>query len=298
MNMLALICIGFLLEPLIGKLRFLAAYLLTGFGSSLFSLWYNDLVISVGASGAIIGLFGVFIVMLTTNLIDKSARKSLLIPIAVFILVNLVSGLKAGIDGAAHIGGFITGLLIGYAFYPSLKTYTDNRSKIITVSVLAYLFIFSGAIVYRNIPYKYHNRPSVSMGRFSGQAIGAYQKKMQKFVNLESMAMEVSRKINHCSREELLDEIKSRSLFYWNENIEVIKEADSLKIPESLHLKDRKLIEYCNLRIQSLNLLYKAIDERTDKYKAEAKMVNAKIENTLKEEKSISVKFKVINRPS
>ncbi|NWJ49757.1 MAG: rhomboid family intramembrane serine protease [Bacteroidetes bacterium] len=297
MNMFALVCVGFLLEPLIGKLRFLSAYLLTGFGSSLFSLWYNDLVISAGASGAIFGLFGVFIAMLTTNLIEKSARKLLLIPIAFFVIFNLVNGLRAGIDGAAHFGGFITGLFIGYAFYPSLKTYTDNRSKIITVSVLTYLFIFSGAIVYRYIPYKYHNIPSASVGSYSGQVIGTYQKKMQKFVNLESMAMEVSRKINHCSREELLEEIKSRSLFYWNENIEVIKEADSLKIPESLHLKDRKLIEYCNLRIQSLNLLYKAIDEKTDKYEAEAKMVNAKIENTLKEEKSISVKFRV-NKPA
>src|ERR1035437_2963194 len=50
MNMFALICVGFLLEPLIGKLRFLSAYLLTGLGASLFSLWYNDLVISAGAS--------------------------------------------------------------------------------------------------------------------------------------------------------------------------------------------------------------------------------------------------------
>jgi len=63
MNMFALICIGFMLEPLIGKLRFLSAYLLTGLGASLSSLWYNDLVISEGASGAIFGLFGVFIAM-------------------------------------------------------------------------------------------------------------------------------------------------------------------------------------------------------------------------------------------
>jgi rhomboid protease GluP len=112
------------------------------------------------------------------------------------------------------------------------------------------------------------------------------------------MAMEVYRKINHSPREEVLDEIKSRSLFYWNENIEAIKDADSLNLPAPLHLKDRKLIEYCNLRIQSLNLLYTSIDERTDKYKAEAKMVNVKIENIIKEVKSNSVKFRVINRPS
>ncbi|MBI3240404.1 MAG: rhomboid family intramembrane serine protease, partial [Flavobacteriia bacterium] len=83
MNMYALIYIGMLLEPILGKLRFLSAYLFTGIMASLASLWWHDLTISAGASGAIFGMFGVFLALLTTTIVDKSIRKSLLNNIAV-----------------------------------------------------------------------------------------------------------------------------------------------------------------------------------------------------------------------
>ena len=51
---------------------------------------------------AIFGMYGVFVALLTTNLIEKSARKSLLISIGVFVFYNLANGLKGGIDNAAH----------------------------------------------------------------------------------------------------------------------------------------------------------------------------------------------------
>ena len=113
--------IGLLLEPRLGTIRFLGAYILTGIAASITSLWWHDLTISAGASGAIFGMYGVFLAMLTTNLIEKSARKALLTSIGVFVFYNLVNGMKGGIDNAAHIGGLVSGLLTGYAFYPSLK---------------------------------------------------------------------------------------------------------------------------------------------------------------------------------
>ena len=78
MNMYALLYIGLLLEPYLGKSRFLSAYLITGIAGSAASLYWNELTISAGASGAIFGMYGVFLAMLTTNLIEKSARKALL----------------------------------------------------------------------------------------------------------------------------------------------------------------------------------------------------------------------------
>src|SRR5580692_6058604 len=52
-NMYALLYIGVLLEPQMGRLRFLAAYLLTGIMASLTSLYWHPNIISAGASGAI-----------------------------------------------------------------------------------------------------------------------------------------------------------------------------------------------------------------------------------------------------
>ena len=56
LNMYALMYIGLLLEPYLGKLRFLTAYLLTGIAASTASLWFHDQTVSAGASGAIFGM--------------------------------------------------------------------------------------------------------------------------------------------------------------------------------------------------------------------------------------------------
>ncbi len=66
MNMYAFLLIGAQLEPRLGKLRFSVAYLLTGIIASGTSLWWHRHTISAGASGAIFGMYGVFLAMLTT----------------------------------------------------------------------------------------------------------------------------------------------------------------------------------------------------------------------------------------
>lgn len=147
LNMYALLSIGFLLEPYLGRRRFLAAYLLTGLVASLTSLWWHDAGISAGASGAIFGMYGVFLAMLTTSLIDPSARKPLLVSIIIFVGYNLIGGLKDGIDNAAHLGGLLSGLAIGYAFLPGLK-HPDSKAlkfgTLLLVTTVVLLAVFMG----------------------------------------------------------------------------------------------------------------------------------------------------------
>ena len=121
MNMYALIYIGILLEPILGTMRFISAYLLSGIIASVASIWWHDFTISAGASGAIFGMYGVFLAILTTKLIDKKTREGLLTSISFFIGFNLLYGVKGGIDNAAHIGGLLCGIIIGYLFIPSLR---------------------------------------------------------------------------------------------------------------------------------------------------------------------------------
>ncbi len=149
MNMYALLYIGVLLEPHLGRTRFICAYLLSGIAASIASIWWHDMTISAGASGAIFGMYGVFLAMLTTNLIEKTARKSLLTSIGVFVVYNLINGLKGGIDNAAHLGGLISGLFIGYAFIPSLKKNNENKLKFGTIGVVSIVILISSFIVYK-----------------------------------------------------------------------------------------------------------------------------------------------------
>ena len=129
MNMFALLMIGLCLEPVLGKARFLTAYLLTGITASLTSLWWHGGTISAGASGAIFGMYGVFLALLTSSLIEKTTRKRLLLSIGFFVVYNLLNGLKAGIDNAAHTGGLVTGIVTGYLFLPGLKKQVAKNSR-------------------------------------------------------------------------------------------------------------------------------------------------------------------------
>jgi len=150
-NMYALYMVGIYLEPMLGKSRYAVAYLCTGIFASLTSIgWHGDEVISAGASGAIFGLYGVFLALLTTNLIPKSARKALLQSIGIFVVYNLVYGMKSGIDNAAHLGGVVSGFVIGYLYYPTLKNPTPAKSRSIAGAVLTATVIVLCVIIYRS----------------------------------------------------------------------------------------------------------------------------------------------------
>ena len=122
MNMYAFLLIGAQLEPRLGRGRFAAAYLLSGVVASSASLWWHgNNSISAGASGAIFGMYGVFLVMLRGDLVEKGKRKQLLASVIFFVGYNLLGGLQAGIDNAAHLGGLVVGMLISALFLPGLR---------------------------------------------------------------------------------------------------------------------------------------------------------------------------------
>jgi rhomboid protease GluP len=124
MNMVALYIIGLYLEPYVGKVKFTAAYLLTGVVASVVSVYWHADAVSAGASGAIFGLYGVFLALLTTSIIKPEERQYLLLSISVFVVYNLLSSMRGNADNAAHLGGLVCGVLSGYIIYAILKRQT------------------------------------------------------------------------------------------------------------------------------------------------------------------------------
>ena len=122
MNMYALYSIGTFLEPILGRALYLVAYLSSGILSGLCSFWFHkdSLTISAGASGAIAGIFGVSIFVLLASPMPKMMRDKALKGVMYVILMNVGYGLVSGIniDHSAHIGGLVSGLLVGALFYP------------------------------------------------------------------------------------------------------------------------------------------------------------------------------------
>lgn len=267
LNMYALVYIGLILEPYLGKSRFLAAYLLTGIAASVTSLYWNDLTISAGASGAIFGMYGVFLAMLTTNIIEKSARRAMLTSIVVFVGYNLMNGMKEGIDNAAHIGGLVSGLVVGYAYYYSLIRPELNKLKPLSITLLTVLILSVSAVVIAN----------------TTNDVGIYEKEMQKFISMEEMALEVYNLPKNTPTETLLAELQDRGIYYWKENIKLLNSIDKLELPDKIRARNQKLLEYCNLRIQSYLAIHKAITEDTDKYQSEIEEYNRRIEAIINE---------------
>ena len=142
MNMYALLFIGLFLEPLAGSRRMAMAYVLSGLYASLASLSVNAEWIAAGASGAIFGLYGLFFAYLLLRRGGEARRKTLLVSIAVFILYNLLFGMRDdSVDNAAHVGGLGCGFLLGLAYGMSDKV--REKSKRMVVACLAEFVLLS-----------------------------------------------------------------------------------------------------------------------------------------------------------
>ncbi|XP_074564893.1 RHOMBOID-like protein 3 [Curcuma longa] len=113
-NMLSLIFVGIRLEQQFGFVRIGTVYILSGFGGAVLSALLLRNNISVGASGALFGLLGSMLSELIINWAIYSNRIAALLTLMVIIVINLVIGLFPSVDNFAHIGGFLSGFLLGF----------------------------------------------------------------------------------------------------------------------------------------------------------------------------------------
>jgi rhomboid protease GluP len=118
MNMWCLLSFGPLIERLYGNVAFAWIYVLSGVGGGLASLVWNPTVVSAGASGAIFGIIGGLGAFLLAH--RRAIPLEVLVPLrsttSGFVLFNLFFGaMMPGIDNAAHVGGLVTGFVVGLA---------------------------------------------------------------------------------------------------------------------------------------------------------------------------------------
>lgn len=158
MNMYALLFISLWLEPLIGTLRMFFSYTLTGLCSATCSLLIHSDLISAGASGSIFGLYGIFLAFLFSHRIEKSQRQALLASILVFVGYNLLNGMQSGIDNAAHVGGLVSGLMLGYVYVFADKQEKISSQRLLTITGEISIFLLFAASIFgisKNIPSEY-----------------------------------------------------------------------------------------------------------------------------------------------
>lgn len=151
LNMWCLWNLGLFGEPLLGKNGLVAVYLLTGTAGMMLSYAWSVLarqeILVIGASGAVFGIAGILIVLLSNRKLSLpwEELRALRRQVIFFAVANLAIGMSpqmltmaAGnqlgrftamlphIDNTAHVGGFMCGLALGLPLFPRM---TSGRSS-------------------------------------------------------------------------------------------------------------------------------------------------------------------------
>jgi membrane associated rhomboid family serine protease len=136
-NMFSLFVLGRQLEPMIGRVRFLLLFLLSGIGGSEAVLIIAPGIFVVGASGAIFGLLGAYFVIAR----HLGANATQLI---VVIGINLALGFFiANVAWQAHVGGIVVGALVGLVYVRTRSIRRRGLQYLLLGGVLALLVLLT-----------------------------------------------------------------------------------------------------------------------------------------------------------
>jgi len=147
-NMFSLWQIGPLLERLLGRARFLAVYLVSALGASVAVYWFAaPSALTVGASGAVFGIFGAAIVLWRKSGYDI---RPALVVLGVNVVFNIF--LSSALSWQGHLGGLLTGtvlaVVLGWA--PGTGA-TRARNQWIGIAAVTVLLIAAVALRTANL---------------------------------------------------------------------------------------------------------------------------------------------------
>lgn len=269
-NMYAFVYLGLMVENKIGWKNFLFIYILSGFCGGLTSIAFHENIYTVGASGAIMGLFGAMLALLINQVFEKNANKALLVSTVFVLAIMLINGsISPMVDNACHLGGLISGFVITYILV------FDHRwglKKISSGIKYANIVIVFGAFTYGIIALT----PVYQHEEF-GKLKVEFDKNMRAFDQVLWMRASYSK-------------IEKEQHVYQNgikpskANLEVTKKMAQLKLNKKYTLDKNLKTKFAQETYEAAELLLK--DVRSDhQYK---KQVSDKINNLIK----MQVKFR------
>ncbi|KOV09032.1 MULTISPECIES: rhomboid family intramembrane serine protease [Streptomyces] len=142
-NMIALWVIGGPLEAALGRTRYLAVYLLSGLGgSALVYLLSAPNAPTVGASGAIFGLLGATVVL--ARRLRYEMRPVIIMVVLMLVLTFVPFGGAVRVSWQAHVGGLITGALVGLGM---LTPTAAKHRALVQWGTCAVVFLLAAALI-------------------------------------------------------------------------------------------------------------------------------------------------------
>jgi rhomboid protease GluP len=251
-NMTALAIIGLKLEPAIGTARFGACYIASGVLAGFASYLWNENVISTGAAGAVFGMYGVFVALFATKMIERRVPRLLLVSAIAFVLYNAAYGIFGGIDNAANIGGLISGILTGYLMYFFIRSQIfSNEWMQGSATVATILVALLLTVTFIRDPYRDFGR---ALEDFS-----VYEKEAMTFYGLPVQTKDYVA-ISH---------LHSNTIPNWKKCQTELQKLEKLKLPPRLVERKNWLTQYVDLHLRLSQRYIDKLGEYTQAYDEE-----------------------------
>ena len=111
-----------------------------------------------------------------------------------------------------------------------------------------------------------------------------YDKEMRLFTANENRTLEIYKELENRTQAELIASITDYALPKWNENILIINKTNRYKnLPWKLRKQNKKLMEYCKLRIEAFALLRKALEQDTYEHSGELDVLHTEINEIMEQ---------------
>ncbi|HET9862294.1 MAG TPA: rhomboid family intramembrane serine protease [Steroidobacteraceae bacterium] len=280
LNMWVLWNVGRLVERVYGSVMFAFLYFATGICGSLTRIVWEPSIASVGASGAIFGVLGA---LLAVMLLHRSARIPRSIALAhwpstlLFVLFNLINGwLEPFIDNAAHVGGLLSGLLLGAALVRPVDIAARHTFPARQVAAGALVCTLLGAAFFAHL-------------RTAGGQVSVAERYMLDRAwyareEAENLAlwnqMVIGASTGSISEAYLADTFETQIVPFWKSATQRL-EAASKDIAEAQRPLDRGLREYAGLRLAWAEMIVQQARDPDGEHLAEIYKLAADANKTL-----------------
>lgn len=265
-NMYALAYIGLMVEHKMEFKKYLITYILSGVCGGVLSLIYHESGYMVGASGAIMGLFGAFLALLLSKAFERNATRALLMSTVFVVTIMLISGgLQKRVDNAAHVGGLISGFIICYLLHND-KFWKWNLSLKIRYTLAMSLVLVFAVLVVQHIA-KIQTKEFLALEK-------KYEQNWTRYNSIFKLpsTMATGKKLTI---------VQERGIDLWKENEDLVNQMLALKLTKKQRFKAEFHAKVVKIQSKIVVLLYKECAESTKYYRREIRELTREL-NTIR----------------
>jgi rhomboid protease GluP len=277
LNMFALHQAGQIIERLFGRAGFALIYVGAGLVGNLASLWWRQGPVSVGASGAIFGVYGALLayLLLQRGSVPGEVFREMRSATLGFIGYSLFAGFSLpGIDNAAHLGGLAGGLVLGAAL----------AAPVTAVRPVQWLSLRTGGGVLLAMALGLGFWQATPQVARTFEVDTAYQQTLQRFSTEEQELLREQAALMENLRQRritdaaALEMVEHEFIPRWDQQITQLSWRQA---PEAVEWQRDELVHYATTRRDALHALAQALSTRQAVWIERSRSLQVQADNIL-----------------